>query len=169
MPQLFGEKLRLLRRAHRLTQVALARQLGLAAHSHIAKLESNQDVPSLSLVVRVAGLLNTTTDFLLRDAVPVGQTTTAGSGPPPEQDAPPRFGMKLRALRRSHGQTQAELAHQLGLARQGYISNLETGRKLPSIDLVVQIADYFGVTTDYLLYDTIPVALSAPDSGGAIQ
>jgi DNA-binding XRE family transcriptional regulator len=30
-------------------------------------------------------------------------------------------------------------------------------RKEPSIDLVVQIADVFGVTTDYLLRDSIPV------------
>lgn len=55
--------------------------------------------------------------------------------------------------------TQVELAHLLGLARQGYISNLEAGRKMPSLDIVVQIADLFGVTTDYLLRDIIPVEM----------
>jgi DNA-binding XRE family transcriptional regulator len=53
--------------------------------------------------------------------------------------------------------TQVELAQRLGLARQGYVSNLEAGRKAPSLDLVVQIADLFGVTTDYLLRDTTAV------------
>jgi transcriptional regulator with XRE-family HTH domain len=53
--------------------------------------------------------------------------------------------------------TQIELAQRLGLARQGYVSNLEAGRKAPSLDLVVQIADLFGVSTDYLLRDTTAV------------
>src|SRR6266542_266095 len=70
-------------------------------------------------------------------------------------------GAKLRALRQQQRLTQGELAHQLGLARQGYISNLETGRKTPSLDLVVQIANLFGVTTDYLLRDAISVTLDA--------
>ena len=53
--------------------------------------------------------------------------------------------------------TQEALAHQLGLARQGHVSNLEMGRKEPSLELVVLVADLFGVSTDYLLRDTVPV------------
>lgn len=53
--------------------------------------------------------------------------------------------------------TQLELAKRLGLARQGYVSNLEIGRKMPSLDLLVEIADLFGVTTDYLMRDSIPI------------
>jgi DNA-binding XRE family transcriptional regulator len=64
---------------------------------------------------------------------------------------PRLLGEKLRYLRMQRQMTQVELAQQLGLARQGYVSNLEAGRKAPSLDLVVQIADLFGVTTDYLL------------------
>ncbi len=52
---------------------------------------------------------------------------------------------------------QAELAQQLGLRRQGYISNLETNRIAPSLQLVVRIADLFKVSTDYLLRDGVPV------------
>jgi transcriptional regulator with XRE-family HTH domain len=46
----------------------------------------------------------------------------------------------------------SELAQRLGLAANAHISLLERGRHEPSIDLVVAIADLFGVTTDYLLH-----------------
>src|SRR5262249_10254568 len=139
-----------------MTQAELAEQLGLATHAHIANLEANRDVASLALVLRVATLFGVTIDYLLRDVIPtegirdgnseVGSTSgTAGL----------LFGDKLRALRLQRNLTQLELARQLGLARQGYISNLEVGRKAPSLDLVVQIADLFGVTTDYLLSDVV--------------
>ena len=72
---------------------------------------------------------------------------------------PRLLGDKIRYLRTQRQMTQVELAHLLGLARQGYISNLEAGRKMPSLDIVVQIADLFGVTTDYLLRDIIPVEM----------
>lgn len=162
MPELFGDKLRFLRHQHNLTQAKLAERLGLASHSHISNLEANQDAPSLVLVLHVADLFGVTTDYLLHDTIPVEGTTTALAGDLPGVDAPPGlFGAKLRALRHQHRLTQAALADQLGLAQQGYVSNLELSRKVPSLDLVVQIADLFGVTTDYLLRDTIPVEHTA--------
>jgi transcriptional regulator with XRE-family HTH domain len=54
-------------------------------------------------------------------------------------------------LRLQRNLSQVDLARQLGITRQGYISNLEAGRKRPSPELVVQTADLFGVTTDDLL------------------
>jgi transcriptional regulator with XRE-family HTH domain len=72
---------------------------------------------------------------------------------------PRLLGEKLRYLRTQSQMTQMALAQSLGLAQQGYISNLEAGRKMPSLDLVIQIADLFGVTADYLLRDTIPVEI----------
>lgn len=70
---------------------------------------------------------------------------------------PRLLGDKLRHLRTQKHMTQLELAQRLGLARQGYVSNLEMGRKMPSLDLLVEIADLFGVTTDYLMRDSLPV------------
>jgi transcriptional regulator with XRE-family HTH domain len=160
MSQLFGKKLRFLRRNHGLTQSDLAEQLGLAAHTHIAKLEANQDVPSLALVVRVATNLHVTTDYLLRDTIPVEEPRRRNELIAHDSveaiEGLQHFGATLRALRVRAGITQADLAQQLRLARQGYISNLETGRKTPSLDLAVQIADYFGLTTDLLFQSTLP-------------
>jgi transcriptional regulator with XRE-family HTH domain len=53
---------------------------------------------------------------------------------------------------------QADLARQLGLRTQAHISLLEAGHKEPSISLLLRIADFFGVTIDYLLRDNIPIS-----------
>jgi len=53
--------------------------------------------------------------------------------------------------------SQAELARQLGLARQAFISNLESGRKYPGLETIVKISEFFGISTDYLLKDSIPI------------
>ena|SRR5690348_16871375 len=66
-----------------------------------------------------------------------------------------RFGEKLHTLRIQRGLTLKELARQLGHVAHGYISELESGKKLPSIDLVLRIARLFEVTTDELLKDEL--------------
>ena len=158
MTQLFGEKLRVLRQQHGLTQAELAHRLGLAAHSHIAKLENNHDAPSLILALRVAYSFSVALDYLIRDVQPVDQIIAFAIDPSLGlPTASTLFSVKLRTLRQQRDVSQAVLSKHLGLSRQGYISNLETGRKAPSLNLVVHIADFFGVTTDYLLRDEIPV------------
>ena len=67
------------------------------------------------------------------------------------------FGQKLQYLRRSKQLTQAQLAAQLGTVTQSYISHLEAGRKEPSIEFVLMVADAFNISLDYLLRDTISV------------
>ncbi len=156
MPRLFGDKLRYLRRQRGIIQVDLARQLGLASHAHIANLEASKDASSLDLIVRVARLFGVTVDSLLRDTIPV-EALEAYRLPSSSQSelSPQHFGIQLRALRLQRNLSQVDLAQQLGIARQAYISNLEAGRKRPSPELVVQIADLFGVTADYLLLNSI--------------
>ena len=57
---------------------------------------------------------------------------------------------KIRELRVSHGMNQVELAKKLSITKQT-VSNWENNNIQPSIDMLVKIADYFSVTTDYLL------------------
>ena len=54
--------------------------------------------------------------------------------------------------------TQAELAMTLNLSSHSHISYLEADTKHPSLSLVHSIACTFGVTTEYLLRDTLDVA-----------
>jgi transcriptional regulator with XRE-family HTH domain len=157
MPELLGDKLRYLRNQHSLTQVDLAHRLALASYTHITKIEAGQRSPSIELLVRIAKLFDQPTDYFLRDTIPL-ETAIASIAKTSAEDVMPRLvGLKVRTLREKRGWGQTALARELNLARRGYVSNLEAGRKMPSLDLVVQMAERFGITTDYLLLDTVPV------------
>lgn len=60
------------------------------------------------------------------------------------------FGTVLRELRKSQNLTQAELGLKVGLSK-AVVSKYEIGLGYPSFDVLIRIADCFGVTTDYLL------------------
>jgi transcriptional regulator with XRE-family HTH domain len=66
-----------------------------------------------------------------------------------------RFGEKLRALRTAHELTLQQLAAELGYATHAYISELESGKKVPTAALVLKVARRFGVSTDVLLMDEL--------------
>lgn len=75
-----------------------------------------------------------------------------------------RFGEKLRTLRKRQGMTQREVATALGLAAHSYINALETGKKKPTIELVLHIAKLFRVTIDQLLDDALEVEEAPPET-----
>lgn len=56
----------------------------------------------------------------------------------------------IRALRKAAGYSQVEFAKLLGVTKQ-CVSNWENDNVLPSIEMLVKIADFFRVSTDYLL------------------
>ncbi|KYC71666.1 helix-turn-helix transcriptional regulator [Heyndrickxia faecalis] len=60
------------------------------------------------------------------------------------------FGKRLSALRKQKGLSQYELADKLGYSR-GQIANYEQGKREPDYETLQKIADFFDVTTDYLL------------------
>lgn len=66
------------------------------------------------------------------------------------------FGEKLKYLRFQSSFIQAELARNLGISRS-YLNNLEAGRKFPSLEIVLKVANLFKVTTDYLIVDDVEV------------
>lgn len=156
MTLLFGVKLRYLRRERHWTQADLAHQLEDVGRAHVGNVETSSRPPSLLFVLRTARLFQTTTDYLVRDTIPINNAASHGLAFSPSQTAlPSQFGAKLRHLRQQHGLSQVELSKQLGLSGHTHISFLERGRHEPSIDLVVAIADRFGVSTDYLLWDDL--------------
>jgi transcriptional regulator with XRE-family HTH domain len=66
-----------------------------------------------------------------------------------------RFGEKLHTLRLQRGLTLKELALALGLHAHGHISELESGKKVPTVEVVLKAARLFNVTTDQLLKDEL--------------
>jgi transcriptional regulator with XRE-family HTH domain len=163
-PVLFGEKLRKLRLKSSLSQVELARHLGLSSHSHLSNIEIGRRTASLEVILRVAYWFGVSTDYLLQNSIDVDQVELYAS--PENSPAAPLqlFGPKLRGLRSRRSLLQSELAEQLGQLSQSHISLLESGQKEPSVGVVLQIADYFGITTDYLLRDEIPVEESTSEN-----
>ena len=62
----------------------------------------------------------------------------------------PEFGENLRKLRLSRNLTQKDLGTAVGLSK-AVVSKYENSLGYPTLDVLVHIASYFGVTTDYLL------------------
>ncbi|MFP4186803.1 MAG: helix-turn-helix domain-containing protein [Acholeplasmataceae bacterium] len=61
------------------------------------------------------------------------------------------IGNRIRQLRIQKGLTQLKLANDLGFSSAATVSGWENGTKNLSADQVVGVAEYFGVSTDYLL------------------
>ena len=57
---------------------------------------------------------------------------------------------RLRQLRESHHLSQYALANKVHITRSTY-SSYETGRRLPSLDVLVILARFFNTSTDYIL------------------
>lgn len=60
------------------------------------------------------------------------------------------FGDRLKELRKNKNLTQEEFGKLFGVAKNT-VSYWEANTSKPDIDLVKEIAEYFNVTTDYLL------------------
>lgn len=61
---------------------------------------------------------------------------------------------KIIEERKKNGWTQEDLAQKLGVSRQS-VSKWESAGAIPDLKKIIQLADLFGVSTDYLLKDEI--------------
>jgi len=61
-----------------------------------------------------------------------------------------QIGLKVQALRKSQNLTQEDLASMTGVSWRT-ISNLETGRTVPKLELIYNIAQIFQISIDELL------------------
>ncbi len=73
-----------------------------------------------------------------------------------------KFGEKLKALRLSKGLTLQEFAKAVGYHAHGYISELEAGKKTPTVEFVLAVSRYYGVSTDELIRDEIELSTNTP-------
>lgn len=60
------------------------------------------------------------------------------------------LGERIAKLRESRGLSQVELAKRIGKSKQS-ISNWENDNILPSIEMLICLSRFFGVSCDYLL------------------
>jgi len=72
----------------------------------------------------------------------------------------------LRIIREKKKVTQVSLSTDIGIAQET-ISAYESGKSLPSVDVLMKLADRFGTSTDYLLNRTkisIPIERFSNDN-----
>ncbi len=60
------------------------------------------------------------------------------------------LGEQIKRLRMCKGLTQVEMAKIFGVTKQS-VSNWENENIMPSIELLIKIAKFFNVSTDYIL------------------
>lgn len=75
-----------------------------------------------------------------------------------------RFGEKLRLLRTRRAMTVRDVAAALGYISSGRISEIENGKKTPSLAFVLRAAALFNVTPDQLLRDDIELDAGSDDA-----
>ncbi len=59
-------------------------------------------------------------------------------------------GARIRELRKNNNMTQEKLACEMYIS-QDHLRKIETGKSGASIDLLIDLAGYFGVSLDYLI------------------
>lgn len=57
---------------------------------------------------------------------------------------------RIRELREDHDLRQIDVAKMLGMSQTGY-SKYETGENDVPTTILIKLADFYGVTTDYIL------------------
>lgn len=56
---------------------------------------------------------------------------------------------ELKRYRKKHNLSQAEIAKKINVSQQAY-ANYENGTRLPNIEILIKIADEYGVSLDIL-------------------
>ncbi|MGN0342784.1 MAG: helix-turn-helix domain-containing protein [Roseburia sp.] len=64
---------------------------------------------------------------------------------------PTEIGARIRALRKKQGKTQAYFADLLYIS-PSYLALIESGKRVPTLEVLVQIAVNCDVTIDYLVF-----------------
>ena len=61
-----------------------------------------------------------------------------------------KFHKKLKMLRKKQGLTQTELGEKVGV-KQNTFTNWENGKREPSLEKLIVLADFFEVSLDWLV------------------
>jgi transcriptional regulator with XRE-family HTH domain len=67
-----------------------------------------------------------------------------------------RFPEKLRTLRERQNMSLRDVGDSLGVGRT-FIYKMEVGERKPNVEMLIKVADFFGVTTDQLARDELEV------------
>lgn len=142
------KRLKELRQEKNLRQEDLGKLFN-ATKSAVSMWENGKREPDRETFLALADFFGVTVDYLMgRDGLPENSST--GTTSDVECLPFPQFPSKLKDLRKGCKLTQEAIAETLGVS-QASITSWENGKRMPDIEMLVKLADYFNVSTDYLL------------------
>lgn len=118
----------------------IEKDLGLPKGS-ISKYDKN--IPSIATIAKIANYLDTSIDSLTPESNLLEESTD-----------------RLHSILAKHKITTDNLCKELNLP-DGSLFDWDTGLSQPDSKIITKVADYFGVTADWLLYGTSNVHKSA--------
>ena len=151
-----GMKIKELRKKKGVARSELAEKVGLSKYA-IIKYEQGQRTPKVDILVKISEALNV--NFI--EFLSCYDISTEFKNLSEEDERKKRskleefslkelFGERLRDLRKKRKLTQTELGKKIGKC-ESTIRKYEAGIVEPNIESILKIADFFNVTTDYLL------------------
>ena len=140
----FHEKLKVLRKEKGLTQKSLSNMLNISQGAY-AKWENGKREPNFEKLSMLACIFDVSIDFLLSKNLEISKETYLKL----KEEKKNLFSVRLKELRLQHGFSQEELAEKIGIKRNSY-SDWENGKCKPNYEKLEKIADFFGVSLDWL-------------------
>lgn len=138
----FGDRIKQLRVENNLTQDVLSEKINIS-QSAISVWESSLRVPSALIVIEFSIFFNVSSDYLL------GITDDKKWCNYKKEDIA-SLSERIKELRLQMQLTQSELAKRTGLL-QSSIAYWEIGKNVPDSNKIIILAEFFDVSTDYLL------------------
>jgi len=140
----FHEKLKVLRKEKGLTQKSLSNMLNISQGAY-AQWENGKREPNFEKLSLLACIFDVSIDFLLSEYLEMSKETYLKL----KEEKKNLFSVRLKELRLQHGFSQEELAEKIGIKRNSY-SDWENGKCKPNYEKLEKIADFFGVSLDWL-------------------
>ena len=144
----FHEKLKILRKKKGLTQQEVAEFLEMTQPVY-QKWESGNRKPSYENLSMLACIFDVSFDYLLGDYLEISKERYLKLKKQKEEEKKNLFSVRLKELRLQHGFSQEELAEKIGIKQNSY-SDWEHGKSKPNYEKLEKIADFFGVSLDWL-------------------
>lgn len=139
----FGNNLKKLREHHGISQAKVANDLNISRVAY-TNYELGKREPSYDMLIHIARYFHMTVDDLIRE-----QELTADQSVP-VLSSNSAFDKRLKEVRTVHGISQNALSQKIGVS-VGAVGMWEIGKRKPNYDVLMKIADFFHVSTDYLL------------------
>lgn len=138
-----GQRIAKLRKERGLNQKNVSEAIGMS-HSVLNRIELGKRPLRDDEVVALADYFHVTTDYLLRGILPNTDNQKEN-----HTGSEIRLGDKLKRLRENKGLMQRDVCLALKI-EQSTLANYENNRRIPALDVLITLADYYGTSLDYL-------------------